>query len=87
MGFFGGFPGGSAGKEHTLPMQETQETLGLIPGSGRSPGEGNGNQLQYSCLENRMDRGAKQTTVHGVAKSQTQVSTTHAKMFYIFVVN
>ena len=68
-------------------MQETQETLGLIPGSGRSPGEGNGNQLQYSCLENRMDRGAKQTTVHGVAKSQTQVSTTHAKMFYIFVVN
>ena len=43
----------------------------LIPGLGRSPGEGNGNPLQYSCLENSMDRGAWQTTVHGVAKSQT----------------
>ena len=44
---------------------------GLIPGSGRSPGEGNGNPLQYSCLENPMDRGAWWATVHGVAKSQT----------------
>ena len=44
---------------------------GLIPGSGRSPGEGNGNPLQYSCLENSMDRGAWQTTVHGLTKSQT----------------
>ena len=44
--------------------------LGLIPGSGRSPGEGNGNSLQYSCLENPMDRGAKGTTVQGIAKSQ-----------------
>ena len=41
---------------------------GLIPGSGRSPGEGNGNPLQYSCLENPMDRGAWQATVHGVAR-------------------
>jgi len=82
-----GFPGGSAGKEHTLPMQETQETSGSIPGSGRSPGEGNGNLLQYSCLENRMDIGAKQTTVHEVAKSQAHLSTTHGQMFYIFVVN
>ena len=48
--------------------------LGSIPGSGRSPGEGNGNSLQYSCLENPMDRGAWQATVHVVAKSQTQVS-------------
>ena len=40
----------------------------LIPGSGRSPGEGNGNPLQYSCLENSMDRGAWQATVHGVIK-------------------
>ena len=49
--------------------------LGLIPGSGRSsPGEGNGNPLQYSCLENPMDRGARQATVHGVAKSRTQLS-------------
>ena len=44
---------------------------GLIPGSGRSPGEGNGNLLQYSCLGNPMDRGAWRATVHGVAKSRT----------------
>ena len=43
----------------------------LIPGSGRSPGEGHGNQLKYSCLENLMDRGAWWATVHGVAKSRT----------------
>ena len=42
---------------------------GLIPGSGRSPGEGNGYPLQYSCLENSMDRGAWRATVHGVTKS------------------
>ena len=48
--------------------------LGLILGSGRSPGEGNGNPLQYSCLENSMDRGAWWTTVHEVTKSQTQLS-------------
>ena len=46
--------------------------LGLIPGSGRTPGEGNGNPLQYSCLENSMDRGAWWFTVHGVTKSWTQ---------------
>ena len=45
--------------------------LGSIPGSGRSSGEGNGNPLQYSCLENPMDRGAWWATVHGVAKSWT----------------
>ena len=44
---------------------------GLIPGLGRSPGEGNGNPLQYSCLENPTDGGAWQVTVHGVTKSQT----------------
>ena len=49
--------------------------LGLIPGSGRSPGEGNGKPLQYSCLGNPMDRGAWWATVHGVAKSQTRRST------------
>ena len=48
--------------------------LSLIPGSGRSPGEGNGNALQYSCLESPMDRGAWKATVHGVAKSRTQLS-------------
>ena len=45
--------------------------VGLIPGSGRSPAEGNGNSLRYSCLGNPMDRGAWQATVHGVAKSGT----------------
>ena len=47
---------------------------GSIPGSGRSPGEGNGNPLHYSCLENPMDRGAWQATVHRVAKSRTRLS-------------
>ena len=48
-----------------------------VPGSGRSPGEGNGYPLQYSCLENPMDRGTWQATVHGVAKSRTEHSHTH----------
>ena len=48
--------------------------LGSIPGSGRSPGEGNGNPLQYSCLENPMDGEAWWTTIHGVTKSRTQLS-------------
>ena len=50
---------------------------GSIPGSGRSPGDGNGNPLEYSCLENSMDRGAWQATVHGVTKSQTRLSNWH----------
>ena len=48
--------------------------MGSIPGSGRSLGEGNGNPLQYYCLENPMDRGAWKATVHGIAKSQTRLS-------------
>ena len=48
--------------------------VGSLPGSGRSPGVGNGNPLQYSCLKNSMDRGAWWATVHGVAKSQAQLS-------------
>ena len=48
---------------------------GLIPGLGRSPGGGQGNPLQYSCLENPMDRGAWEATAHGVTKSQTRLST------------
>ena len=60
--------------------------LGSIPGSGTSPGEGNGNPLQYSCLENPMDRGAWYATVHGVAKSQTRLSdftfTFHSNHYY-----
>ena len=56
--------------------------LGLIPGSGRSPREGNGNLLQYSCLENSMDGRAWWATVHGVAKSRTQLSDfTHLTRF------
>ena len=47
--------------------------VGLIPGPGRSPGEGRGNPLQYSCLENPMERGAWLVTVHGIAKSQAQL--------------
>ena len=48
--------------------------LGSVPGLGRSPGEGNGNTIQYSCLENPMDRGSQQVTVYGVTNSQTQLS-------------
>ena len=64
------FPGGSAGKEFSHDVGD----LGSTPGLGRSPGEGNGNPLQYSSLENPMDRGAWWVTVHGVAKSCTQLS-------------
>ena len=60
-----GFPSGSHGKESTCNAGD----LSLIPRSGRSPGEGNGNPLQYSCLENPMDWGAWQAIVHGVAES------------------
>ena len=62
-----GFPGGSDGKVSACSAGDP----GLIPGSGRSPGEGNSNPLQYSCLENPMDGEAWKATVHGVAKSQT----------------
>ena len=48
--------------------------MGLTPGSGRSPGEGTGTPLQYSCLENPMDGGARQATVCGIAKNQTQLN-------------
>ena len=55
--------------------------MGSVPGLGRSPGGGHGNPLQYSCLENPMDRGAWQPTVHGVAQSQTRLKQlgTHAR--------
>jgi len=59
-----GLPPSSVGKESACNAGK----LGLIPGSGRSPGEGNGNPLQYSCLENPMDRRAWQATVHGVTR-------------------
>ena len=62
-----GFLGGSDGKESACNAGDP----GLVPRSGRSPGVGNGNPLQYSCLENPMDRGARQATVHGITKSWT----------------
>ena len=62
-----GFPGGSEVKASACNAGD----LGSIPGLGRSPGEGNGNPLQYSCLENPIDREACWATIHGVAKSQT----------------
>ena len=66
-----GFPGGSV--IINLPMQETQNAA-WTSGSGRLPGEGNGNPFQYSCLENPIDRGAWQATVHRVPNSQTRLS-------------
>ena len=62
-----GFPGGSAIKNPPAYAGATGDT-GSVPGLGRSPGGGNGNPLQYSCLGNPMDRGAWQATVHGVAE-------------------
>ena len=59
------FPGGSAGKASAYNVGD----LGSIPALGRSPGEGNGNPLQYSCLENPMDGGAWEATVHGMVES------------------
>ena len=64
-----GFPGGSAGKQSACYVGEQ----GSIPGLGRSSGEGNGNPLQYSCLEKSMDRRAWWATDHGVTKSWTQL--------------
>ena len=65
-----GFPGGSDGKASACNVGDPDS----IPGSGKSPGEGNGNPLQYSCLENPTDREAWQATVHEVTKSWTQLS-------------
>ena len=67
---FKGFPGGSEDKASASNAGDPS----WIPGLGRSPGEGNGNPLQYSCLENPMDRGALWATVHGVTKSRTRLS-------------
>ena len=69
FGFHLGFPGGSVVKNQSINAGNAGD-MGLVPGLGRAPGGGNGNPLQYSCLENRMDRGAWRTTVHGVTKNQ-----------------
>ena len=70
-----GFPGGTVVKN---PPADAGDT-GLIPGSGGSPAGGNGDPLQYSCLENSMDRGVSKAAVHMVAKNQTRL-TTHTHM-------
>ena len=68
-----GFPGGPEGKESACSAGD----LRSVPGSRRSPGEGNGYPFQYSCLDNSMNIGASQATVHEVAKSWTQLSDEH----------
>ena len=68
-----GVPDGSAGKEYACNAGDTRNA-GLIPGSGRSPGGGDGHPLQYFCLKNPTDRGTWQATVHTVTKSQRQLS-------------
>ena len=70
------FPDGSGDKDSYLQCRDTGD-VGLIPGSGKSPGGGSGNPLQYSCLQDLMDRGAWRATVHGVAKNQTRLRTVH----------
>ena len=79
----GEVPGGSVVKK--LPANAGD--LGSIPGSERSPGGGHANPLQYSCLENPMDRGAWEATVYGVTKSRTQLSdrTTKGKIYDVFI--
>ena len=67
------FPGHAVVKNPPASAGDTRD-VGLIPGLGRSPGEGNGNPLQYSFLENSMDRGVWRATIHRVAKSQTQLN-------------
>ena len=73
-----GFPGGSVLKN--LPAGAGDSSS--IPRSARSPGEGNGNTLQYSCLGNPLERGAGQAAVHGVAQSQTQLEATQHSPWY-----
>jgi len=68
-----GFPGGSVVKNPPANAGDAED-VGSIPGKGRSPREGNGNPLQYSCLENPMDRGAWRAAVHRAVKSQPQLS-------------
>ena len=80
-----GIPGGTSGKKNPPVNAGDIRDSGSIPGSRRSPGEGNGNSLQHSCLKSSMDRGAWWATVHGVARSQTrlkQLSTPHAPHGY-----
>ena len=74
-----GFPHSLVGKESACNAGD----LGSITGSGRSPGEGNGDPLQYSCLENPMDRGAWQATVHGVVRVGRDLATEAKQLWKI----
>ena len=76
-----GFPGGSDNKQSACNAGDQ----GSIPGLGRPPGEGNGNPLQYYCLENPVDRGAMRATVHGVAEWGTAQQLNHHHHHHVFV--
>ena len=80
-----GFPGGTRGKGPPANAGDSRD-IGLIPGLGRSSGVGNGYPLQDSCLENAMDRGGWWATVHGVTKSQTQLSNS-CHIFYTLTIS
>ena len=83
---FMGFSGGSVVKNLTVTQGDSGDVYSISV-SGRSPGEGNGNPLQYSCQENPMDRGAWWATVPGVIKSQTRLSTSiHFHTCFWFVI-
>ena len=81
--FLPGFPGGSDSKESVCNMGDPA----LISGPGRSPGEGTGNPLQYSCLGNPTDRESWRDTVHGVAESDMTEWLTHVSWQYVFLGN
>ena len=78
--FFLGFLCGAVGKNPPAIAEDAGDMVS-ITGSGRSPGEGNGSPLQYSCLENSMDRGAWRATVHGVTKELGLAEHTHTLFF------
>ena len=84
-GYFG-LPQWLSSKESACNARAAGDS-GSYPGWGRSPGGGHGNQLQYSCLNNPMDRGAWQTTVHSITKSQAQLKqhSTHADIMDIYM--
>ena len=79
-----GFPGGSVVKNLPANIGDTGDT-GSIPETGRSPGAGNGNPLQYSCLENPVDRGGWWATVHGVAKESDTTERLTLSLFHEFI--
>ena len=80
-----GFPGGSVGKESTCSAGDTED-MGSVAGLGRFPGGGHGNPLQYSCLENPMDRGAWQAIVDRVTKSWTWLKWLSTAQEYVYLV-